>query len=103
MGKMSFKLSLLTIQGLVSRRTNKINSPELASIFDSSDIVLLTETWTNDFSDIDVRNFGHFVLSRKDVKAGSRRNSGGIIVYIRDKFVSKHTLILKSEDDLFMG
>ena len=93
----SVRFSLLNIQGLVSRRTNKLKSSELQHIFESSDLVLLTETWTDDFSDISVNHFEHFVLNRRHIKAGSRRNSGGIILYIRNKFVSKNTLVFTSE------
>ena len=96
---MSLRFSLLNVQGLVSRRTNKLKSSELLNIFESSDLVLLTETWTDDFSDISVNHFEHFALNRKHIKAGSRRNSGGVILYIRNKFVSKDTLVFTSEDD----
>lgn len=96
---MSLRYSLLNVQGLVSRRTNKLKLSELQHIFASSDLVLLTETWTDDFSDISVNHFDHFFFNRKHIKAGSRRNSGGIILYIRNKFVTKGTLVFTSEDD----
>lgn len=99
---MALKLSLLNIQGLVTRRTNKLKTLEMQKIFSSSDIVLLTETWTNDFSDIAVDNFEAFILNRKDNKKRSKRNSGGIIMYIRNKFVSKDTLVFKDESDFFV-
>ena len=96
---MSLIFSLLNIQGLATRRTNKLNLSDLQHIFHSSDVVLLTETWTDDFSDISVNNFEHFVLNRKDIKPGSRRNSGGIILYLRNNLVSTDTLVFTSEDD----
>ena len=71
----------------------------MQQIFKSSDLVLLTETWTDDFSDISVNHVEHFVLNRKYIKAGSRRNSSGIILYLRNKFVSNDTLVFTSEDD----
>ena len=37
----------------------------MQKVFDSSDVVMLTETWTNDFSNIEVNNFESFVLNRK--------------------------------------
>ena len=49
------------------------------------DIVCLTETWTCDTSDIDIVGYSHFALHRPKRKAGAKRNSGGIIVYIKDE------------------
>ena len=53
---MHLRCSLLNAQGLVTKRTNKIKTEEFQSIFNSSDLVLLVETWTNEFSDIYLRN-----------------------------------------------
>ena len=39
---MTLRLSLLNIQGLVTKRVNKLKSKELNDIFINSDIVLLT-------------------------------------------------------------
>ena len=88
---MSLRLSLLNIQGLVTRRTNKLKTPELQKVFESSDVVLLTETWTNDFSDVAVKKFETYILNRNENKTKSKRNSGGIIVYLRNEFASRDT------------
>ena len=64
----------------------------MKNVFNNSDLVLFTETWTDDSSDLNVNDFEYFVLNRKLVKANSRRNSGGIAVYVRNKFVSNDTL-----------
>lgn len=40
----------------------------MQKVFDSSDAVMLTETWTNDFSNTEVNNFVSFVLNRKEQK-----------------------------------
>ena len=85
---------------MCTKRTNKLSSPELRDIFDSHDIVLLTETWTNSFSDLHVDTFECFVLHRAENLATSKRASGGICVYIKSKFVSDDTLVFKSEDDI---
>ena len=53
---MTLRFCLLNCQGLVSRRTNKLNSDEFKSILSSNDIILLTETWTDNLSD--TVNFG---------------------------------------------
>ena len=97
---MSIRCSLLNCQGLISRRTNKLQTEEFKNIFRSSDIVLLTETWTDEFSDIAVNNFEPYILNCEMVKNNCKRNSGGLIIYIRDKYVSKETLVYKSEDDI---
>ena len=97
---MALRCSLLNCQGLISRRTNKLQTEEFRSIFSSSDIVLLTETWTDRFSEISVSNFEPYIPNRETVKNNCIRNSGGLIIYIRDKYVSKETLVYKSEDDI---
>ena len=61
--------------------------------------MLLVETWTN-FSDIDVSNFHAFVLNRNENKKSSKRSSGGIILYVRNKYVSKDTLVYTDKDDI---
>ena len=96
---MTLRFTLLNVQGLVTRRTNKLKTPEMQKVFDSSDVVMFTETWTNDLSNIEVNNFESFVLNRKDRKKKSKRNSGGIILYLRNKFVSKDTLVMLDEED----
>lgn len=53
----------------------------MQKIFNSSDVIILTETWTNDFSDVSVNKFEYFVLNRKEKKKKKgKRNSGGIII-----------------------
>ena len=96
---MTLRFTLLNVQRLVTRRTNKLKTPEMQNVFDSSDVVMFTETWTNDLSNIDVNNFESFVLNRKDRKKKSKRNSGGIILYLRNKFISKDTLVMLDEED----
>ena len=46
------RFSLLNIQGLVTKSTNKLLSDELRFIFSQSDFALLTETWANDLYQI---------------------------------------------------
>ena len=96
---MTLRFSLLNAQGLISKRTNKLNSPELQHIFNTSDVVLFTESWTDENAELSINNFEHFVLNRKLIKPGSRRNSGGLVLYLRNTFVSNDTLVFTSEDD----
>ena len=61
--------SLLNVQGLVTKYTNKLQSEDLIKIFQSNDITLLTEIWTNDLCDISVDGFSVFQLNRVEKKA----------------------------------
>ena len=70
-------------QGLVSKRTNKLKSVEFQNIFESHDVILLTECWTNQLSELTVNNFESIVLHRQENKKNSKRNSGGLVLYIR--------------------
>ena len=61
---------------------------------------MITESWTDKYSDIEVSNFDTFVLHRKEKKKRCKRNSGGIILYIRSKYVTRDTLVYTSQDDI---
>jgi hypothetical protein len=91
---------LLNVQGLKTKRTDKLKSPELQYIFNSHDIVLFTETWSNESVDLHVNNFQYYALHRTQNKKSSKRDSGGIIVYLRENFVSNDTLVFQSDDDI---
>ena len=95
--KVALRFTLLNVQGLVSRRTNKLKTDEIQTVFDNSDVAMFTETWTNDLSNIEVNNFEHFVLNRKEQKKKSKRKSGGIILYLRNTFASNDTLFFSGQ------
>ena len=97
---MSLRCALLNCQGLVTKRTNKLKSTEFKRIFNSHDVVLLTKCWANQFSETNVDNFEAYVLNRNENKKNSKRNSGGIILYIRNKYVSNDNLFFTSQDDI---
>ena len=65
---MNLRFALLNVQGLVTKRTNKLQTQELMDIFNSNDIVLLTETWTDNSSEVAVSNFEAFILNRVEKK-----------------------------------
>jgi hypothetical protein len=46
--KVPLRFVLLNIQGIATKRTNKLNSPEIRNIFENNDIVLFSETWTDE-------------------------------------------------------
>ena len=70
---MNLRFALLNVQGLVTKRTNKLQTQELRDIFNSNDIVLLTETWTDNSSEVAVSNFEAFILNR--VEKNKNRNA----------------------------
>lgn len=72
----------------------------MKQIFDTHDIVLLIETWTCEYSELYVEHFECFVLNRTENLKNSKRASGGIIIYVRNDFVSNDTLLFCSNDDI---
>ena len=61
---------------------------------------MFTETWTNEKSDLEFDNFTYFILNRTENKKSSKRNSGGIVIYIKNKYVTDDTLVSTSSDDI---
>ena len=59
---------------------------------------MITESWTDEYSDIEVSDFD--VLHRKEKKKCCKRNSGCIVLYIRSKYVTRDTLVYTSQDDI---
>ena len=59
-------------------------------IFQSNDIILLTEVWTNDLCDVSVDGFSVF--------QNAKRDSGGIALYIKYSLM-RHSELLKKEND----
>ena len=59
---MLLNFSLLHVQGLLTKYTNKLQSDELIKIFQNNDIILVTEVWTNDLCDVSVDEFSVFSL-----------------------------------------
>ena len=80
----------------MSKNVNKLQSEELRQVFKSNHIVLLTESWLGDES----IGFQHFQLNRTLNRRGAKRNSGGIIAYIRNELVTDSTLFLQDSDDI---
>lgn len=69
-------------------------------MFSKNDIVLLTETWLGEEASVQVNGFKHFQLNRTLRKRNAKRDSGGIIAYIRDELVTDTTLFMLDNDDL---
>ena len=91
---------MFNVQGLKTRRINKFQSQELKNIFSSNDIIMLTETWADQFTDLTVKGFSHFHINRSEYKANTKRASGGIVIYIReDMVISDKTFCTHREYD----
>ena len=60
---------------------------------------MFTETWSNESVALNVPYFQHFCLHREKRKR-SKRDSGGIIIYIKDTYVNDKSLIFKSRNDM---
>ena len=71
---------------------SRIQSEKLQDVFANNEILLLTETWLGDETCVQVNGFKTFQLNRTLRKPNGKRNSGGIIAYIRYELVSDKTL-----------
>ena len=100
MANRRLRFSLLNAQGLVTKRTNKLKSDYLINIFKCNDIVLFTETWADELSELDVDGFECFYLNRTKRKSSCKRSSGGIAAYVKSNLVSADTLFFRSDDDI---
>lgn len=66
---MQANFTLMNIQGLLTKYTNKLLTPELQSVFSANDFILLTETWADEQSDISVKGFNVIQLNRVEKKS----------------------------------
>jgi len=58
-------LNIALQKSLVSKYCNKPFSPEVIFIFDTHDIVIFTETWSNESIALNVPNVQRFCLHRE--------------------------------------
>ena len=86
------------MQGLITKSTNKLNSPEICEIFNKNDIIMLVETWGHRHINFNVPNFRFFELNRTVYKSATKRSSGGIIVYIRESLIKSDSVVLLTTD-----
>ena len=89
-------------QCLCSKRVNKLHDDFFIDLFGRNDILLFAETWTSELSDISVNNFETVPLHRVDKHRGSRRDSGGLICYIRSSLMSFVNVYAKDSDDIII-
>ena len=89
---------MLNVQGLIGKSYDKLNSYEVKQIFKHNDIILFTETWTNEEQCLQVEGFTHYPLHRKLKLKNARRDSGGLLIYISNRLVNEE-IIFKTVDD----
>ena len=78
---------------------NKLKSPEIIELFSSHDIIMFNETWTSESSILDVENFEFFSLHRQR-KLTAKRDSGGLIIYVRSELYDPKMLVKTDGDDI---
>ena len=71
------RFGLWNVQGLSTKTFNKLEMPDFVKLFGSNqnDIVLFTETWTNDMTNIDVIDLTCIPLHRRlkrNLRSGTR-------------------------------
>ena len=90
------------MQGLKTRRIDKFQSDELKNIFSNNDLVLLTETWADEYSDLCINGYTHFQLNRSEYKRNTKRASGGVVIYVKNSlaFGSSDLMLHKDSDDI---
>ena len=81
------KFALLNIQGLAIKSNNKLESPEIKSLFAKNDILMFTESWGTLYTNFNVSGFRYFNLNRYEYKPNSKRASGGIIIYVNERIL----------------
>jgi hypothetical protein len=79
---------------------NKLNDGELLSIIKSNDIIMLTETWLNEFCNFDIEGYKTHFIHRTQKKLGTKRDSGGLLIYVSDKLSNKVHFAKSYEDSI---
>ena len=93
----SLRIGVWNVQGLCSKTNHKIRDKHLLQEIKKFDILLLTETWTNEMSDMHIECFDHYALHRKRTR-GAKRDSGGLAVYYKT-YLDKYIELIKTSDD----
>ena len=61
---------------------------------------MFNETWTSESSDLAVENFDFIALHRTQRKISTKRDSGGIVMYIKSSVYDSDMLVKKDWDDI---
>lgn len=71
------------MQGLVK----KLIDPDFLDYINAYDVLLLTETWCNKYSNIDIQGYTVYSCPRPKCSKRAKRDSGGIAIYCKNKLV----------------
>ena len=66
------------------------------------DIIALCETWTNKTSHIEIPGYEFYTLHRPKLNRNARRDSGGIIVYMKHSIAKGVKLVKKGNDIMWL-
>lgn len=88
------------MNGLCGQRNNKLENPYFQALLKEHDIVLLTETWTSELSNVEIVGYSCCKAHRKLRKKTARRDSGGLIVYVKENLTAGVEFIRSKNDDL---
>ena len=94
------RIAFLNVEGLVTKKVNKLQCDEIKTLFLNNDIVMFNETWTSESSNLDVENFEHFAFHRTQRKLNAKRDSGGIIIYVKSELYNNNMLVKTDSDDI---
>lgn len=98
MTEKNLKLAVWNIEGL---NNDKINDPHFQHIVAQFDIIGFVETWTNDIDQkLLIPGFQLLCESNRTKHKNARRNSGGIILYVKNAITKGITRIQKSHSDI---
>lgn len=83
------------------KNVNKLQSKEL-EVFEKNDLILFVESWLSEEAllSVQVNGFTCYHVNRNLKKRNTKRNSGGLILYIRNELVTDDTLFMTDSDDL---
>jgi len=76
----------------------KKSSEDFQNLIYKYDIIVLSETWTNRLSNVDLSGFQNIHSFRKYQHRRAKRSSGGIVIYIRNE-ISKGVKVVLNQID----
>ena len=100
--QINLRFTHLNVQGLASKRLNKLHSDFFVNLFENNDILLFTETWASEMTELDFKDFEYIPLHRTEIHRSARRDSGGLIIYIRSCYFKGVEQLCKDADDIIV-
>ncbi len=85
---------------MCGRRNSKIHDSNFQEILKQYDVILLIETWTSESSEYGIDGYTSYCAHRTLKKKKAKRDSGGLIVYVRDSIAQGIECILRENDEM---